>query len=186
MKEKCSPDDPRRCQAVTPNGQCQYLASDNDDFCDFHNHGAAKRRNQKKEVERYILDNHALRSSYERQLSDEDYLNLRREICLLEAIMEKRANMLKTDEDYMMGTSAVTTLAQRLESMKISLLKMRQSLNMVLGVDQLRAFALEIADILSEELSEVPNKEVIIEKVGQRIYEALEEVANGRKGEENG
>jgi len=186
MNEKCSPDDPRRCQGVTQNGQCQYLASDGDRFCDFHNHGTAKRRNEKREVERYILDNQELRSSYERQHSDDDYLSLRREIDLLHAIMERRANMLRTEADYAMGTSAIMAIAQRLESMKISLLKMKQSLNMMLGVDQLKAFALQIADILSEELNEIPNKEVIIEQIGQRIYEALEEIASGQTGDSNG
>ncbi len=186
MTEKCQPDDPRRCQGVTQNGQCQYLSSEGDRYCDFHNHGAAKRRNEKREVERYILDNQELRSSYERQHSDEDYLSLRREIDLLHAIMEKRANMLKTEADYAMGTSAIMAIAQRLESMKISLLKMKQSLNMMLSVDTLKAFALDIGDILSEELNEIPNKEVIIEKIGQRIYEALEAKANGQNGDNNG
>lgn len=186
MKEKCSPDDPCRCQAVTPHGQCQYLASEGDELCDFHNHGAARRKSSKQEVERYILDNHELRDRYERQQSDEDYLNLRKDICLLRALMEKRANMLKTDADYMMGTNAVLGIAQRLESMNISLLKLRQASNTMLGVDQLKAVALQIAEILSEELRDVPNQEEIIERIGQRIFEALEEIASGQHtGEED-
>lgn len=175
MSEKCSPDDPRRCQGVTANGQCEYLAREGEKFCTFHSKGASDRRFEKKEAERYLIDNADLRQSYLRQRDDKDYLDLKDEILLVQAVLERRLNAIRTDADMMMAIGPVTQLIQRLESMKISLMKIQQQLGLVLGKDHLRALAAQFASILDEELDGVDGKEDRMERICERLFEAIEQ-----------
>lgn len=179
--EKCRPDDPNRCQGVTPHGQCEYPAFEGERFCKWHARISEHKIRQAKQ-ERYMLDSQELRASYQRQLGDADYLSLKEEILLTQAILERRLNAIKSDADIMMAIGPVTQLIQRLESMKISLLKIQQALGMVLSKDHLRVLAREISQALDEELEGVPDKEDRIEKIAVRIMAAIESA--GQKSEQ--
>lgn len=179
MSEKCSPDDPRRCQGVTPHGQCEYLAVEGSKFCNYHSNGAAPVKAERKKTERYMIDNQSLRSSYLRQQDDAEYLNLRDEILLATAVLERRLNTLKTDSDVIMAVGPVSQLLQRLESMKISLLKLQTQLGLVIGKDELRSLAQEIATILDEELEGIEDKDDRLDRIAERLFVAIE--AAGRK-----
>lgn len=179
--EKCNPTDPNRCQGVTPHGQCEYPAFEGERFCKFHAHIQESKIKRAKQ-ERYILDSRELRAAYERQLGDVDYLSLKEEILLTQAILERRLNAIKTDADIMMAIGPLTQLIQRLESMKISLLKIQQALGMVLSKDHLRVLAREISQTLDEELEGIEDKEERIEKIAKRILAAIESA--GQKEQE--
>lgn len=176
MTDKCAPDDPQRCQGTTPDGQCQYLAMEGSNFCPFH---SGKRRGnnqlQEKKKERYIIENQELRQCYQRQLDDRGYLGLRDEIALLTGILEKRLNVAKTDADHIMATGQAIVLTQRLESMKINLMKLQQSLGMVLGKDELRVLARTMAEILDQELEGVDKKEERMDAICERLFHAIED-----------
>lgn len=174
MSEKCAPDDPNRCQAVTQHGQCVYLAVEGSQYCNFHGVGSGKRHLEQKERERYLIDQHTLRSAYQRQQDDIAYLDMKQEILLLQALLERRLNAIKCDADVLMSIGPVTQLVQRLESMKSTLLKMQQTLGLVLGKDALRGLAKEIADILDQELDGLDDKYERLERISLAIIGAIE------------
>lgn len=183
MTDKCAPDDPRRCHGTTPDGQCQYLALEGSEFCQFHSgKRLGNKQFEEKKTERYILENQALRQSYLRQKDDREYLSMKDEINLLTGFLEKRLNIMQTDADVIMATGHVTVLMQRLESMKINLLKLQQSLGMVLGKDEMRALARLMAEILDEELEGVDKKEERMDIIVERLFHAIEDA--GRHPEE--
>ena len=183
MTDKCDPDDPRRCHGTTPDGQCQYLAMEGSEFCQFH---SGKRRGNKqfeqKKTERYIIENQELRQAYLRQKDDRDYLSMKDEINLVAGYLEIRLNAIRTDADKIMAVDAVDKLTKRLESMKINLLKLQQSLGMVLGKDEMRALAGHMAEILDEELEGVDKKEERMDAIVERLYHAIENA--GKPAEE--
>lgn len=183
MSEKCSPDDPRRCQGVTPNGQCQYIATEGAKFCRYHSRGASERKLEQHRIERYLIDNEELRKSYLRQAGDTHYLDLKDEISLTHAMIERRLNTIKTDADMVMAVGPFTQLIQRLESMKISLMKLQQQLGLVLGKDELRQLAAVMAQILDEELEGIDGKEERMDNICERLFVAIEKA--GRKGDDN-
>ena len=174
MSEKCSPDDPRRCQNVTPHGQCQYLSVEGSERCHFHSSGGNTRQLERKRVERYLIDNEELRKSYLRQNDDAHYLDLKDEISLTHAMIERRLNSIHTDQDVMMAIGPFTQLVQRLESMKISLMKLQQQLGLVLGKDELRQLAATFAVVLDEELDGMEDKEERMERLLERLVVAIE------------
>ena len=176
MTEHCSPDDPQRCRGTTKDGQCQYPAVEGSEYCSYHcgdSRGGAKAKAAK--VERYLLDDQQLRGAYLRQKDDKDYLSMKDEIMLLSAVLERRLNGIKTDADLMMSVGHVSQLVQRLESMKINLMKIQQTLGIVLGKDEVRALARSMADILVDELDGVEDKEERIDRILQRVFEAIED-----------
>ena len=185
MTDKCAPDDPRRCHGTTPDGQCQYLAMEGSEFCQFH---SGKRRGNKqfeqKKTERYIIENQELRQAYLRQKDDRDYLNMKEEINLVAGFLEIRLNTIKTDADKVMAVGHIDMLTKRLESMKINLLKLQQSLGMVLGKDDMRALARLMAEILDEELEGVDKKEERMDAICERLFHAIEDAGRHSEGTE--
>ena len=175
MSEKCQPDDPQRCQGVTPHGQCEYLSVEGTDRCDYHSKSGAKKQLEKRRIERYLIDNEHLRKSYLRQNNDAHYLDLKDEIALTHAMIERRLSMIQTDQDMIMAIGPFTALVQRLESMKISLMKLQQQLGLVLGKEELRQLAALFAQILDEEFDGMDDKEVRMEKLLERLVVAIEE-----------
>lgn len=181
MGEKCSIDDPRRCMGVTPHGQCEYLAVEGSKKCHYHTSGRNTRDLAKERVARYLIDNELLKESYQRQNNDKEYLDLRDEIALTQALLERRLNGIKTDTDVMMSIGPATQLLKLLESMKISLMKLQQQLGMVLGKDELRQLASDFAQILDEELEGLDDKHDRMERLLERLVVSIEEA--GKKGD---
>jgi hypothetical protein len=159
---------------VTPHGQCEYLAVDGSKKCNYHAKGLNTRKLEKKRVERYLIDNEHLKESYLRQNNDKEYLDLRDEIALTHAMIERRMNIIKTDADVMMAIGPFTQLIQRLESMKISLMKLQQQLGMVLGKDEFRQLASVFAQILDEELDGLDDKDERMGRLLERLVIAIE------------
>ncbi len=173
MSEKAHTDDPNRCQGITSFGQCSNLASDESKFCSVHG-GARGNKAETRQTERYLIEEQQLRSSYLRQREDVNYLDMRDEILLLQALLERRLNQIQTDADCLMAIGPVTQITARLESMKVALLKINQQLGLVIGKDHLLQLARNIADILDEELDGIQNKEERLETISVRIVEAID------------
>jgi hypothetical protein len=182
MGEKCSPDDPRRCTGVTPHGQCEYLAVEGSETCEYHSGGHNERKLTRKRIERYLIDNEQLRKSYLRQNDDAHYLDLKDEISLTHAMIERRLNAIQTDADVMMAIGPFTQLVQRLESMKLNLMKLQQQLGLVLGKDELRQLAVKFAEVLDNELDGIEDKEERMDRILEQLVVAIESA--GKKGEE--
>lgn len=182
MSEKCSPDDPRRCMGVTPHGQCGYLAVEGSKKCSFHANGRNTRDLNTKRLNRYLIDNENLKQAYQRHNDDSGYLDMRDDISLLHAMIERRLSCIKNDSDVMMAIGPFNQLMQRVESMKISLMKLQQQLGMVLGKDELRQVASVFAQILDEELDGLDDKHDRMDRLMKRLGEALEEA--GKKGKD--
>lgn len=180
---KCRPDDPRRCKGTTPDGQCEYLSVEGTDKCSYHSKGHGDRNVAKKRIERYLIDNEQIRQSYLRQNNDAHYLDLKDEIALTHAMLERRLSMIHTDQDIMMAIGPFTQLVQRLESMKTSLMKLQQQLGLVLGKDELRQLASTFAQVLDEELDGLEDKEERMDTLLERLVVAIEEAGTKREGD---
>ena len=172
--EKCQPDDPRRCKGTSSVGQCPYFSLDGEQFCEKHMSPRGALRHRREKVERYLIDQQELRMSYMRQQDDKEYLNMKDEILLIQALLEQKINSITNKTELLTAIPGINALVQRLESMKSTLLKMQRELGLVLGKDRLRSLAEEIATILDEELTGVPNKVELLEQIGLRIVDAIE------------
>lgn len=175
MAEKCKPDDPQRCQSVTRDGQCHYLSVEGSEHCDYHC-GQKRGGNQldQRKKDRYRIDRSDFRESYQQFNDDRGYLGLKDEISLLSVILQERINSIKNEADNMMAIGHINILTQRLESMKINLIKIQASLGLVLGKDELRILARNMAQILDEELDGLSDKAERMDRIVERLFSAIE------------
>ena len=180
MREKCAPNDPHRCQAAVPTGQCPYYAYEDAEMCENHLSDVGVARHKKRKVERYLIEQQDLRMSYLRQQDDHEYLDMKEEILLLQALLEQKINAITNKTELLTAIPGINALVQRLESMKSSLLKMQQELGLVLGKDAIRGLAVEIVNILDEELTGVTDKAERLEKIGTRIVSAIEKAGKSQ------
>jgi len=188
MTEHCRIDDPRRCHGITDHGQCQVLAVENSNFCDKHyrqspNGGRPSTQLKKQEIRRYKLDNAKLQQSLDQQYQDDDYLNLKDEILLLQMLVKERLGMIRTDADLIMAVGQVNTMIQRLESMKVALLKIQQQLGFVLTKDQVRKLGMQLADLMAEEFQGVDDKDERINRVCIGFINAIQNASQGEQHE---
>ena len=174
-REKCAPDDPRRCEGKAPDGQCPYLAELDEKLCEKHLGRAGNARIRSKKVNRYLIDQQELAASYNRQQDDTNYLDMKDEILLIQALLEQKINSIDSKVELITAIPGINALVQRLESMKSTLLKMQRELGKVLGKEAIRDFVKDLATILDEELVGIENKGVMMEKIADRIIIALDE-----------
>jgi hypothetical protein len=143
-------------------------------MCEAHLTDASIARYKSKKVERYMIEQHDLKMSYLRQQDDKEYLDMKEEILLLQALLEQKINAIGNKTELLTAIPGINALMQRLESMKSSLLKMQRELGLVLGKDAVRGLAVDIVKILDEELTGVEDKTERLEKIGARIVSAIE------------
>lgn len=174
----CPPNDPNRCHKMNHDGQCKQLSLPGTNFCEKHYTG----KWSDGQSERYMIDNQSLRDSYKRQKGDKQYLNLKEEILLIQALIEQRLQSIQTSSDLTLAVGPINMLVGRLESMKVALLKMQQQLGLVIDKDSLRQLARDIALILDEELEGLENKEVLLDRISIKIVESIEDA--GKKEDE--
>jgi hypothetical protein len=110
---------------------------------------------------------------------------MKQEILLLHALIEQKLNTIKHEADLTMAIPGVSQLLQRLESMKVNLMKIQQQLGITLSKDHLRHLAIDIATILDEELTGIPTKDELLEAISDRIFAAIED-SGKTKGENHG
>lgn len=180
-KEKCPPDDPRRCQGMTSDGQCEYGAVEGSRFCDWHSMGHAERNLQKQEKRRYVIEREQIKEAYHRHGNDLAYLDLKDEIALTRGLLERRLNLARNESEEIAAQRDLQGWTKSLESMIIALSKMQSQLGLVLGKDQLRRLAKNFATIFNEELEGVDNKEDRIDKINERIFQALEDAGRDQE-----
>jgi hypothetical protein len=149
-------------------------------MCENHLSEVGIARYKQKKVERYLIEQHDLRLSYQRQQDDHEYLNMKEEILLLQALLEQKINAITNKTELLTSIPGINALVQRLESMKSSLLKMQRELGLVLGKDAIRGLAVEIVKILDEELTGIDDKAIRLEKIGTRIVSAIEEAGQSQ------
>lgn len=173
-REKCAPDDPRRCIGTAVSGQCPYLAAEGEKYCERHLGSKGRNRYKQRKIERYLIDQQDLAETYSRQMDDLDYLDIKEEIILVQTLLQHKINSIGSKTELITSIPGINSLVQRLESMKLSMLKMQKDLGKVLGKEALRELVKEIATILDEELVGVPDKGERIERIADRIVDALD------------
>lgn len=177
-KNECDINDPKKCVV----DDCLELSLEGYNRCERHLSPSQTMQFRSDRQNRYLIVSEQMKEGYTRQMGDAAYLNMRDEIALLHALLEKRVNAIHNEADLKAAHGPVTQIIQRLESMKSSLLKMQAQLGLVLNKDQLMLLAKDFANILNEELAEVPNKNEMLDKIIVRLCEAIE--AAGTQPEE--
>lgn len=178
-------DDPNRCQAIGPRGQCQNQSLADSEFCHACIGFAGRSKSLKaRQQNLYHLTQARLRNRIDELSGNSDAKSLRIEIAMTRSFLEELVNGFEADDKNKMLASFQTyiQLVQTIERLIKTAFQMEKSLGELLGKDQLIEIAQELINIMIDELQHIPDHEEIIDRINSRFLPAIESVAS-RAGE---
>ena len=174
------PDDPRRCQASTGNGQCLNVAMVNSKNCAAHGGNFDQIRARKAETRIYNLN------KYRQRLTDhadnDNIKSLREEIGILRILIEEKINRCKDDFDLALQAGPISDLVMKTEKLVTSCNKSEMHLGSMLDKTQALQLGSEIVDIVAKALDGVDNKEDILEGIANDICNAVDRLSTPSGG----
>lgn len=161
------PDDPRRCQAVVPNGQCLNVSCENSEYCLAHGgrHGATKAKAEANRM--YNLGKWRQAVS---KFQDHDQLkSLREEIGLLRVMIDERMNACSDASELLMYSGPLSDMIMKVEKLVTSCNKIETHLSGVLDKTQALQLGQEMVEIIGRHLDTVADKDMLISKISSAI-----------------
>lgn len=156
------PEDPRRCQANSSQGQCLLIRCENSEYCPIH--GGAKKqkalakqayRNYQSEIYRERLDRFAEGAGLK---------SLRDEIGILRMTVEALLNRCKDDHELIMKSTPLADLVMKINTLVISTHKLDVSLGTMMDKAQATQMMTEVIGVIANHVDE-DKLDAIIEDV---------------------
>lgn len=165
----CEPNDPRRCQAVTGHGQCQYRAVENSNFCMLHGGNKGQEKAAKENYRNYQIERYKAR--IDSKLASSKIINLREEIAILRMLLETKLNRVNDDVDLLINSQGIADLVMKVGDVVQKCHKLETSLDQLIDKDTLHAFGQKVIGILCDNLK---GHEDIIKKVSEELVYEIE------------
>ena len=168
-----SPDDPNRCQRLTPQGQCKVASLEGSTFCGRHGGRPAARRASKRQM---LLDQVRIQHKLDEADSNDTILSLKEEVSIIRMLIDARLNAaLVGDEDLLRHTPALQQLLLTSEKLVLSCAKLEKSLNQLLSKEVVFEIVRQFVDILTEELrvSKIDDYEEIVMRVTEQMAQLV-------------
>jgi hypothetical protein len=158
-----APDDPRRCQYITPAGQCIKEATEGSDKCPSHG-GKAKDA-----LKAYLITCKYLGDSPNRHLAAQELKSLREEIALTRSMIETRMNMIESEAEFVASMPVFQSYMNTIATLVTACHQMEVKLGVLLSKSALLSLAQKMVEVISTNLQGIPGKDEIVEKVANEI-----------------
>ena len=167
--------DPRRCKGAAPDGQCQNFAEEGSDYCAAH---CGKSNLPAIQTRQYLLAKADFRKRLAELGDHEDIKSLRDEIALARMLIEKRLNMVQTDNDILAACGPINQLLLTVERLVKSAHQIETNLGVLLARKSVLRLGQQICQIITEELEGIENYEEIVDSIINRIIETIKRANN--------
>ena len=166
------PADPHnRCQRTGTFGQCPDEKVPGTDYCTAHG-GTAKAAKGRRRM--YDLAQAEFKGLYGAMADREDVLSLRDEVALIRAAIQRFSNlMVQTDANFESKINTFNTLLLTAKALVAECLKVEEKAGITVERAALLNFAGEAVQICSEELSDAPGSQDILERIASRLIDAV-------------
>lgn len=159
-----------KCTRSGPNGSCPLDATSGSLFCEKHSNPSVLRRN-------YILEDTKLQAKLDRDQGNVIY-SLRDEVVLLRAMVEDRLNFAKNDVERLVAYQQVATWIATIDKLVNSLNKLEKETSQTLTKATLMEVARQLVQVIAEEIQHLPNHEMVIDAISQRVVPVIEGATN--------
>jgi len=166
MHRVTDPADPERCKGSCGHEQCWNRAAAGSEFCAAHN---GRDKSEALNMRSYLLGTVQDQARLAQFAESENIKSLRDEIALARLMVERHWSMIKTDNDFVNRAPSVNSLLLTIERLIKSSHSIEQSLQILLGRDQVIAFAQLFVQAVMDELVGIPNYEPTVERIITRI-----------------
>ncbi len=172
------PADPQRCQGKAPDGQCMNRADTGSDYCTFHNHGQSKAGAEEQRL--YHLTDARNRQRLA-QLTDHDPVTALREVTALAVrLVERRVNLIETDDDLKNAYGDLITLQLTVERLKKSAHLIEQNLGVLQSKPTVLRLGQLFIQIVAEELSDINDHDNVIQRIADATIQAIVSANNSQ------
>lgn len=160
-------NDPDRCQATIPGGQCQKLAIPGKKCCQTH----ARRVDP---LRCYVLTNKTIGDTARRHAGADEIKSLRDEIALMRALVELRLNAINGEVEMIASAPGIQQMILGIEKLVSACHTMEIKLGNLLDKNALITLAQKIITIIDTEIGpDVTNRDEIIGRIGEQILDSI-------------
>lgn len=152
-----------QCQRLSNAGQCGHPAMPGSKFCRKHT-----RADQ--EIISYRINDPDLLNSVQHHARG-SLADLTQQVVLLRGLIERRLNMADSEAEKIVAYNFVATQLATLTKMTESMVKLQREAGDLLEKSQVEEFVDRVVQVVSEELSDLPNSEEIVDKIVSRLEE---------------
>lgn len=156
--------DPRRCQAVTAQGQCINVSVPNGTRCIVHGGNKEMDSEKQKSMKNYRLSK--WQAQVEQKAESDNIKSLREEIGILRMVLEERLNRCHDAQDLVLQSGPISDMIMKINKVVASCHRLEGSLGQLLDKQAILQFASIIIGIISEELK---GQEALINRIAGRI-----------------
>ena len=164
----CEPDNPCRCQRVSPQGQCRWLGAHQQKgewVCQIHYAGG--RGDEKEKIRNYRLTKFQAR--VDDFVNNEAVKSLREEIGILRMTLEETMNQCKSSTELLLLSGKISDLVMKIEKIVMSCHKLEAQTGALLDKNAI----LQLGNILVEIISEYITDEDALTKISGQIISAI-------------
>jgi hypothetical protein len=168
-----NPADPNRCQATDIRGQCPYKAVEGGTVCMKHGGNKQIAAQERQSLNNYRLTKFKYMEQLNQHANSDGLKSLRDEIAILRVLMQERLERCTDSTELMMHSGPISDLVMKIDKIVTSCHKIERSMGALLDKKKLIQFSGEVVQIISEELADVENSEMIMEQIADRIIQAM-------------
>lgn len=161
------------CDWVTQTGQCQRPSLPDSRYCERHTPKSGQLR-----LNQYMLNKKLLGDSPQRHAAADEVKSLKTEIALLRALVERRLNMIETDAELAHALPQLKDTFLAVEKLVTSCHSMETKLGELLNKSALLSLAQKIVHVIDLNLDGIPDRDEIVEKIGNEIAACIAEQTN--------
>ncbi len=157
MREKktpirAEPDDPRRCQATTVNGQCPFLALDDHSHCSYHTKDFSQERKLYDYNKTEFLKR--LGQRVDAMTSSNKTRDLSEEIGITRITLENILGRCNEDFELQMATPQILDLVQAIQKLIESSVKVDKYIGQLMSKQQVVQIGQELVNCIAEEIGD--------------------------------
>lgn len=165
----------QQCAYITRRGQCHRKPIPGTKFCEKHTHANV----DEIKLGQYLVSKKLFGDAPLRHLEADEIKSIKTEIALLRSMIERRWNMVENDVEFAAAFPTLKDSFLAVEKLVSSCQNMEVKLDQLISKQALLSLAQKIVGVIQENLPEtLPERDVVVEKIGTEIAEAIQNQGN--------
>jgi len=160
---KVAEDDPWRCQASTPKGQCPLKATVLGGTCPAHGGNVAVNCEEKRQLNNYRVDK--FQAKLNRHATSPRLKTLGDEVAILRMLLEEQLNKCDDAHDLVLRSHLISDLVVKIEKVVKSCHSLENSLGGLLDKQAILVFAGKVIEVIAANVKD----EVILNEISNGI-----------------
>lgn len=170
--------DPQRCQGKAPDGQCRNKREVGSDYCYICGHGFSMAKVE--DLRMYNLTEARSRHRLAELIEHNPVAALKDVIALARRLLEKRHNIIRSDDDFLIAYRDLNMLQLTVERVVKSANLIEQNLDVLLGKPNALRFGQQVIHIVADELQGIDDYMGVVQRIADQTIHLIAAANNHR------